>query len=58
LIFKKTKSFKWSALGLILLLLTLSGCAEKGEEALRFEISFPDSVHSDSITGRVYVIVS
>jgi hypothetical protein len=41
-----------------LFLIIISGCVIKGEEELSFEISFPESVHSESITGRVYVMVT
>jgi len=43
---------------LLLMLVVVSGCVGKKEKGLRFEISFPESIHTDSITGRVYVMVS
>ncbi|MFO7981667.1 MAG: hypothetical protein R6V00_12685, partial [Candidatus Aminicenantes bacterium] len=54
----KFKGFRWSALGLILCLIAVSGCVKKAENGLSFEISFPESIHPDSVTGRVYVMVA
>jgi hypothetical protein len=58
LMFKKFRGFRWSAFVLILCLAFVSGCVKKAENELSFEISFPESVHPESITGRVYVMVA
>jgi hypothetical protein len=54
----KTNRLTFYALSLFLLLAVVSGCVGKKEKGLQFEISFPGSIHKDSITGRVYVMIS
>lgn len=43
---------------LFLLLVVVSGCIGKKEKGFHVEISFPESSQADSITGRVYVMIS
>ena len=38
--------------------LFLAARARAGEPELKFEISFPAAVHSNPITGRIFVVVS
>lgn len=51
-------------LSLIAILIVLSGiylnqsCQEAQSSKLRFKISFPSDVHSEEITGRVFVMIS
>jgi len=54
----KTKRLTFYALCLFWLLVVVSGCVAKREKGLQFGISFPGSIHADSITGRVYVMIS
>jgi len=55
---RKTNRLAFYALFLFLLLEVVSGCVAKREKGLQFGISFPGSIHADSITGRVYVMIS
>jgi S-formylglutathione hydrolase FrmB len=48
--------FKLLLLGVILNLVLF--CTPQDTSKIRFEISFPASVHSEDITGRVYVLIS
>ncbi len=48
-------------LGILCVLLGLvlvSACAPAPKESLRFEISFPESMQSEPITGRVFIMIS
>ncbi len=45
-------------LGILISTATVAAAAPAGNPELKFEISFPASVHSKPITGRVYVMVS
>lgn len=45
-------------LGFLISTATVAAAAPAGPPELKFEISFPASVHSKPITGRVYVMVS
>jgi len=57
--FKKYQSFSLTAVVAILILaLTLVSCGALESGRLRFEITFSDSVHSDAVTGRVFVFLS
>ncbi|MBD3414491.1 MAG: hypothetical protein GF421_08690 [Candidatus Aminicenantes bacterium] len=56
--FVKFKYRSQSVFVLVVLLVFVSACVQKTEKDLRFEITFPESVHPDSITGRVYVILA
>ena len=48
-----------SRLALAIILLIFSGVARGAQGArLRFEISFPASVHAEPITGRVFVVIT
>jgi hypothetical protein len=40
------------------LIIPLNGSIEEYESMLTFSLSFPENVHQESITGRVYVIIS
>jgi hypothetical protein len=39
-------------------LVSVSTCAQKQAPKLRFELSFPESVHEEAITGRVFIMVT
>lgn len=43
---------------LLILSFTFSMAKDKDSSEIRFEISFPESVHKEAITGRVYVIIT
>jgi hypothetical protein len=45
-------------LGLLLGLVLVCACAPAQKESLRFEISFPESIQAEPITGRVFVMIS
>jgi len=55
---RKFKHLRFRTPLFFLFLIIISGCVIKGEEELSFEISFPESIHPDPITGRVYVMVA
>jgi len=48
--------FKVLLFGLALILVL--SCASQNTEKIKFEISFPTSVHPEDITGRVFVMIS
>jgi hypothetical protein len=45
-------------IALIISLFSLSSCAQPQSPKMRFELSFPESVHQEAITGRVFVMVT
>jgi hypothetical protein len=52
------RTFALSALGIFILTATVGATARAATPGVKFEISFPASVHSKPITGRVYVMLS
>ncbi len=57
--------FKKKIIGLVIFILSLAlsllltqSCHKPELSKLRFEISFPASIHSEAITGRVFVMIS
>jgi len=55
---QKSKRFECFSLLLILCMVFVSGCVEKRGGELRFEIIFPESIHTDPISGRVFVMIT
>ncbi len=54
----KLKKHYLGALGVLLGLVLASACAPAQKDSLRFEISFPESMQPEPITGRVFVMIS
>jgi len=57
--FDRSLFVAWSTTAIFLSLVTLvAGIAKPTTSSLRFEISFPPSIHDQPITGRVFVMIS